>query len=626
MLQTAIIALAMALCLVLAGVALYHLRVSDLVPHLRAELVRPPLVGVPLAVHHALPVKKRLSQFPAPNPAELARVDTQSYASLRPPPKKGPDSYRRQFTAPGSPNAQLLERQRAHRRLPHEHPLLPSLPTTLVLPCPVTPPRSPALDLRQVAIHQSQMRLDSPHGECAPPPRSIPPYSGSPVCGSPFLFNSDPNFSARLLTGPPRSPSPRTTRPPSRVAHGRPLVRLPSSGSVAAPSLQTVSSNGPHQPIPSPQIPAHPLLPGLALPKPAARSPIHSSPPSPLLPSLPASAESASPLLSSWSRVESLSFPIRAELASSLLASPLSPVIPTPLMPVASRPQRHLHRVFSFPVLSTVPESSVVDFNPSRRTTAKKMKRRSMAFNASTPPGSPTAATENPESLSTAPPKTPAGCVEPVAGSETARVYPDSEIAEEDDHYWRIPLSDVHNTIPTTPVVDTFQPCAPPTHLAALVSPSKPQRRVARGPNPVYHYHADAPAVAIAESIVRSAQNDFMNFSVALGAKLEGKGWATDGPNELAPPVVEGKRKKKKKAGTKGIQPKPSISVAANISDSVSGIPKLLPAFHVIASTSQDIEGSSFAFRPTAFGITSAERMVSICRADCGDIYCGGCL
>ncbi|KAJ7026301.1 hypothetical protein C8F04DRAFT_1125710 [Mycena alexandri] len=612
MLETGIIVFLVAFCFVVAGVALWHLRVSDSVPHPRGELVRPPLVGVPLAIHNALPVKERLPHFPAPNPAELAPANTQSYASLRSP--KGPSiSNRRQFTAPGSPNAQLLERQRAHRRLSHEHPLLPSLPTTPLLPCPVTPPRLPALDLRQVAIHQSRMRLDSPRIEYTPPHRSPPPYSGSPVLGSPSLFNSDPNFSARLLAGPPHSPSPRTTLPvsgPSRVAHGRPLVRLPSSGSIAAPPLQTILSNGPHHSIPSPQIPIHPLLPNAPLPTKSAallhRSPIRSSPPSPLLPSLPISAESASPLLSSLSRADSLSVPIRAKPASPLPVSSLSPVISTPSVPAASRPQRLLHCVPSFPVLNVVPESSVVDFNSSRATTAESMKRHSMAFSASTPPGSPTAAAENPASPSAAPPKSSAGCDEPVADSETARVQPENGVIEEEDQYCR--------------------PCAP--HLAALISPSKPQRRVARGPNPVYRYHPDAPAVAIAKSIVRSAQNDFMNFSVALGAKLEGKGWATDGPNELAPPVLKNKpTKKKKKAGTKGIRPKPSVCVV----DSVSGIPKLLPAFkptncHAIYSTPQDMEGSSSAFGPTAFRITPTERTVNICRSDCGDIYCGGCL
>jgi len=91
---------------------------------------------------------------------------------------------------------------------------------------------------------------------------------------------------------------------------------------------------------------------------------------------------------------------------------------------------------------------------------------------------------------------------------------------------------------------------SPGRHFSALISPTKvPRRFVDRGPNPIYHYDPEAPAVAIAKSIVRPAQDDFKNFSAALGARFEQKGWAVDGPNELAPAKKKGE---KKKAGAKG--------------------------------------------------------------------------
>ncbi|KAJ7180424.1 hypothetical protein C8R46DRAFT_1344762 [Mycena filopes] len=166
----AVVVFLVGISIVLACVALCHLKVSNPLPP-----PRPPLLGPPLAVNNTRLFQERFSRLPPPTPAEVACVDIQSYASLRTPPKGSTVSNRRHFTAPASPNQYLLERQRAHLRLPHKPP---SLPTTPALPFPVTPPRSPALDLRQVAIHQNRIaRLDGPCVDY--PPRSPPSCTGS---------------------------------------------------------------------------------------------------------------------------------------------------------------------------------------------------------------------------------------------------------------------------------------------------------------------------------------------------------------------------------------------------------------------------------------------------------------
>jgi hypothetical protein len=195
-------------------------------------------------------------------------------------------------------------------------------------------------------------------------------------------------------------------------------------------------------------------------------------------------------------------------------------------------------------------------------------------------------------------------------------------------------LVDVHNTTPTVavkqsavelPVLEASQLCPPPSkHLAALISPSKVPRRVERGPDPaldpVYRYHPEAPAVAIAKSIVRPAQENFKNFSAALGARFGQKGWAATGPNELEPPPAKKAKKKKKKGTTRG----------SGFSQPSSPIPSLLPAFGQSGRAGSPLlksEMSRFGFDSTALETTSVEQIVTTgCHPNCADIYCpGGC-
>ncbi|KAJ7918686.1 hypothetical protein B0H13DRAFT_1991250, partial [Mycena leptocephala] len=558
----------------------------------RGLSIRQPILGVEHR-DYAIPFEERLPHFPAP---ELANMNTRDLAVLRLPMASPTILNRRQFHAPGSPNQQLLSprmRQSAQRRLPYQYPLPPSLLSTPVLSFPATPPPSPTHDLELYRNRfNSIVCVDNPI-----------PIENAVACPS-SPFNSE--FTARLLAGPPRSPLARTSQPAPESAdvfalHGKmaqarlqhlthmePVlpVRLPSPGPAEAtfPQLQTIPCDDSPQSIAFPDTSALPLLP--------------------------------SPILADRGPVAFLS--------------------------TSSQPQRCVvRRCPSFPLPATppspVPESGVAASEARKPSTTKMIKRHSMVFRTFAPPsGSPvtTAFVPNlgsPTVSSTArspeqgPPQNSKGCAEPVADGRAA----EGETVEE-----RFPLVDVHNTTPIVavkqsavelPVLEASQLCPLPSkHLAALISPSKVPRRVERGPDPaldpVYHYHPEAPAVAIAKSIVRPAQENFKNFSAALGARFGQKGWAATGPNELAPPPAKKAKKKKKKGITRG----------SGFSQPSSPIPSLLPAFGQSGRAGSPLlksEMSRFGFDSTALETTSVEQIVTTgCHPNCADIYCpGGC-
>ncbi|KAJ7460545.1 hypothetical protein FB451DRAFT_1269416, partial [Mycena latifolia] len=224
-----------------------------------------------------------------------------------------------------------------------------------------------------------------------------------------------------------------------------------------------------------------------------------------------------------------------------------------------------------------------------------------------------------------------------------------------EDHSCRLPLSDVHNTA-TVVLMTTEQDTNeapefleasrlfPPSriHLAALISPSKAPRLVDRGPDPVYHYGPEAPAVAVAKSIARPVQDEFKNFSAGLGVKFGLRGWAAAGPNELAPPKKNNKKKKKVVAKGTHATPSPSPVTVLGVSCPPSPTAMLLPAFEPRHDYSfkqplptpayQHQESSRFVIDSTlpsgiARESVSSERVVNTgCHPDCADIYCpGGC-
>ncbi|KAJ7453920.1 hypothetical protein B0H11DRAFT_2069671 [Mycena galericulata] len=589
--------------------------------------VRRPILDARLATHHAIPFEQRLPHFPAPRPAELAALETRSFQSLRPPPR----SPRTQFPAPPSPLLSPRQRQSAHRKLPYEYSLPTSLPSTPVLPLPATPPRSLAYDLTQhrnrldsIICVDSPMRVENPQRPASPlhsplfisrlnsknPQRPASYVSclipqNRQVPASPL---HSPSFISRLNSGPPRSPLaiaaspapaspgildwPQERRTPEMLAdltRMEPVlpIRLPSPGPVPTwPQSQTIASEEPRM---CPEI--------LALPPAPARNPLAQPqrPPVRRCPSLP-----------------------------TFVATPLSAVPEVP---------------------EVLPSSGVTSASGVTRKTSKKKKRHSLVVNPSPSLlGSPiiSEATLSAEIL-------PKGL-----SSSHERAELDGETAEpnvnsttvKEDHSGRVPFSDVHNTatiqkqdIFDLPVFDASQLCPPPNiNLAALISPVKASRHVDRGPNPVYHYHPEAPAVAIAKSIARPAQDDFKDFSAALGAKFELKGWPETGPNELAPRVKKKKNKKKKVVANGRVQPKASVSLALHRTAAprvLSPTTKLLPAFeetiradpflHSARPTTP--ESSRFVIDLTSpdRGLASGERMNAGCHPDCADIYCGDC-
>ncbi|KAJ7695147.1 hypothetical protein B0H17DRAFT_1056585, partial [Mycena rosella] len=351
-----------------------------------------------------------------------------------------------------------------------------------------------------------------------------------------------------------------------------------------------------------------------------------------------------------------------------LAASPPPATIEGDFQPpsVSPQPQRPLvRRSPSVPVLPAAPLSPVPEVPPAALSSAKKKttkvkKRHSMVIRVA-PLGSPViSAVMLPDSPS---PALPSEKGSPEADSKGSSTFATEGTTAQvdfataaDDQPCRLPLSDVHNTATIAPAPTTKQeeileifdapPPRPPSRvdLAALISPSKAPRRADRGPNPVYHYLPDTPAVAVAKSVARPVQDEFKNFSAALGAKFGLRGWAETGPNELAPPKKT--KKKKKKAAAKGAHatPYPPVTVRGpRVSHPPSPSTTLLPAFeHKRADpvqyppsntpAPQDRERPRFVIDLTLPpGIArlaesvSSERAVSTgCHPDCADIYCPG--
>ncbi|KAF8196649.1 hypothetical protein K438DRAFT_2016585 [Mycena galopus ATCC 62051] len=531
-------------------------------------------------------------------------LDTRHFVSLRSPFPSPIIVNRRQFSAPGSPNQQLLsprQRQIAQRRLSYELNF-PSTPLSPFLAPPVC-----GLGLR----------VDSPvHAANTP--------------SSPF-HNRNADFTARLLAGPPRSPSlgpphsPLVGPLPSPVAP--PVAESPAS-------LFVECSHPPHSPlVPTPSPPGStvaqttqpaehspaglfverwesdltsapaslPCLDSVPLETPPSRRPEPTSPPQ----TIPSDAP-PQPIASSTSPLFPLPSPIPADLAAA-----------------PSGTQRRIVRLRRAPSIplsvrspSPEPESDVVVSIVSK--TSDKMKRHSMVFGPSMSPSraasavvadltSPVAPMQSEETS----PKD--GSTEPVLDPKVA-----GETVED-----RFPLADMHNTPPPARTVkkhvvdpsdflaSTFNSRSRPAQLAVLFSPTKIPRRVA-GLNPVYDYCPEAPAAVVAKNIVRRAQNDFKDFSATLGARFEEKGWAVSGPSELAAVKKKAKKRRNGRAGAKDPQPKPPSLPPTPILD-------LLPAF-------EQLETGSPSTKPQDRIVIdlTVPTITPVCHPDCADVYCAG--
>ncbi|KAJ7604049.1 hypothetical protein DFH06DRAFT_1349750 [Mycena polygramma] len=551
-----------------------------------------PILGLDLAARHAKPVKN-LPPFAAPTRRiELASPDIRE---LQPPPASPVILSRRQFPAPGSPNLQLLsakQRQSAQRRLSYEYPLPPSQPATPVLPFPATPPRF------------------------------LPQADSALSCNFKFFGLVDnskdaaTDFTARLTAGPPRSPRSPFALPAQCAAESPRLSalnmaqeRLQHLPSKLAPSPSEVASfpkSKDYAIIAFPALLASPILPDAILPVSDSSSSLRRSPswrPIPVPPQHTVLSEE-------FQRVSSKTSP--------LLPSPIF-VDPVPTLSASSSAVRRCPSFHHLPAaLPSMPESGFDAFNP-QKASARTMKRHSMVSEVSTSHlGSPVlqACVSDLRSralLSTPPPPEEGSCTEENE-CDSLDVKPAESETEE-----RFPLGDVHNTPTQTakhsaigiPVLEAHQMSS--KHLAALISPGKASRRVDRGSGPVYGYHPEAPAVAIAKSIVRPAQDDFKNFSAALAAKFGQKGWAATELNELTPAMKKGKKKKKKK----GVANAPSVPPSPNPNSASD------QAYHA-ASTSTRPESVRDSL---ALENNFNERIVNTgCHPNCADIYCpGGC-
>ncbi|KAJ7746953.1 hypothetical protein DFH07DRAFT_831965 [Mycena maculata] len=539
------------------------------------QFVRRPILDVDLAKHRRIPLDERLPHFPAPGPAELAAFNTRPFVWLRCSPPRSPamNIRKQQILSP-------RQRQNAHHRLPYQYPVPTSLPTTPVSPAPVTPLHSPALDLAQ-----HRKRFNSINVDKSPRPAS-------------------PLHSPSFIAGPPRSPLARAASP---------TVGFP--GLLASPWRQEQVADSTSM---------EPVLP-ITLP---FSSPVPTHPQSQTI----LSEESFT-------------------MCPEILALPPAPA-PTPndmfvYVPSESPPHPPpVRRCPSFSSFVATPLSTVLEVpEPSGAAKKTNKKRHSLAITPSASPfGSPlipqvyfaTPLTLSPEKRPSADSKEGS---EPAARGKT--VEPDVDSMADTES--RVPFSDVRNTAATPtrkpdvfdlPVFDPSRLDPPPANLAALISPVKVPRHVDRGPNPVYHYYAGAPAVAIAKSIARPAQDDFKNFSAALGAKFGLKGWSESAPNELAPRVKKKKNKKKKVVVNGRVQPKVSVSMAGHRAAPPSTVKQLLPAFK------QTNHGNPLLRSPVIIDLTSplgvdrgvvkhasGERAVDAeCHPDCADIYCpGGC-
>ncbi|KAJ7257861.1 hypothetical protein B0H12DRAFT_459203 [Mycena haematopus] len=547
-----------------------------------------------------------LGVLQAPN--QLA--DTHHFAPLYPPLASPVIVNRRQFSAPASPNLQLLppkQRRTPQRRPPYEYPLSASLPTTpFRSSTPVCPFPAPS----------GSRRVDSPpsstfheNAECTtrllagPSPASRSRLVPSPGPLSSPVAQPGSDSPASLFVErryPPRSPLAPT--PGSDVAQTSPFAQLDSpAGLFVERRPHDLRLTSPHLTI-DPVLPSPELSHQQTIPSGASRQPIVST--SHLLPS-----------------------PIPADR----LAAPSPPQQRTVRQAPHARPP------------SPMPESIIASTS---RKTSKKMNRHSMVFRRSpshTPSRSRAVSADVPDlkppALSSASPshsEKESQIDSNASGLACAAKAANIEIVEE-----RLPLVDMHNTPPPAAIVKDvvvelhdglvrasrrrspqhaflFTPFRIPAYpngpgpsplVAALFSPTKvPRRFVDHGPSPVYHYRPDTPAAVVGRSTVRLAQNDFMNFSSTLGARFEQKGWAAAGPNELA--AVK-KGKKKRKAHAKDVQLKPPSLPPIQF-------PVSNPAFEQTVDSPSPKPRARFVLDFTTPTISTA------CHPDCADIYCPG--
>ncbi|KAJ7763694.1 hypothetical protein B0H14DRAFT_2972218, partial [Mycena olivaceomarginata] len=441
----------------------------------------------------------------------------------------------------------------------HFAPLRPPLPSPTILNRHEFPPCSPNQQLlspRQRQIAQRRLPYEYPSLSSLPSTPLLPatpslPFPGpSNVPRSPASpFNNNVEFTARLFAGPPRSPfllhSPTTLFVERRHPSCSPLAPMPPTADSPA---------------------------GLFLER--WQHDLTSTPAS-----LQKSTRTATILPETCPQVIPSTQPIAS---SPLLASPILLPSPTPANPTApARPQRRMRHAPSVSVLPR-PLSPVPEFDVVSQKTIREMKRCSMGFSSS--PSSVVADL----GLSAAPPQSGE------ASQKDSGTAPVSDGKAGQPVVERLPLTDVPNTPPAmwtkkrdVPVFEASLLRPPPDkHLSALISPTKvPRRVVEHGPNPVYHYDTETPAIVIAKSIVRPAQDDFKNFS----ATLEGK-------------------KKRKRRQHPGVPPTPIFSILPAFEETARGD---LPPTKSQDPTLVDLTGPIIS-RP--------------CHPDCVDIHCpGGC-
>ncbi|KAJ6485969.1 hypothetical protein C8R45DRAFT_1062780 [Mycena sanguinolenta] len=437
---------------------------------------------------------------------ELA--ETRHFAPLYPRVASPVIVHRRQFSAPGSPNQQLLllprrQAPHGHRRPPYrnEYPISTSLPSTPFLPSTPSPtsrnselygcrridsliyaenaPREDEFTTRllagpprsPLACRLGSSRVDSPiHAETARP---------SPV--SPLL--KDAEFTKRLLAGPPRSPL--ASRLNSRV--DTPVHAENGLCSPVSPFLDDVEftkrllAGPPRSPLVGSLPPRSSPVARVVSDSPVGLFAEHQHPPrSPLVPT-PSSAAANKSLAAQGSPAGLFVERFEHDLTSP---HPIEPVLPSPEL---SYPQTMPSDALPQSIASTSPllpspipaDHFAAPFRPQRQTvrrvpsrprspaympesnswkTSKKMGSHSMEFPSPASPAtspirvlSPAVAdSESPTLASVLP------CSEEISKMDS-NVSPrhalDSKAAAGETVEERLPLADVHNTPPPVPTL-----------------------------------------------------------------------------------------------------------------------------------------------------------------------------
>ncbi|KAJ6625026.1 hypothetical protein B0H10DRAFT_2005430 [Mycena sp. CBHHK59/15] len=619
----------------------------------RRQFARRPILGVDLATHYAIPFEERLPHFPSPKPAEQADLDIRPFESLRPPRSPRLLVNRRHFAIPGSPNQQILSPRLSHsqRRLPHQHPLPPSLPTTPVLPFTFPlppPPSSPACD-----IAHFQDRTNS-NNEMLSPGR-LGHYS--PPLGKARYANPIPVLTRTRQSEEPSPKTPDRSRSAWKMAQDHPDPAIFQNFTrmktvlplrLATPDLAPSRST-------SPQVGST-----------TQSSPVlfFSCPTTPIyMPSSPATPQIQSTITGFVHSQNQQALPI-IPLHPCVLSPALESPPPRICVETASSisPDSTCVRTNMDILNSTSPTRSSIVSLSSRGTRLPGLYPETAAQSVSLTETLKANSTDLFNSSATS------ECTLLVAennneteGTEFYTVHVMGGVQKDPNCRLRCPFFDVHNT-PRTIMQGSLkacplQSCLPSgPRISALISPprrSNASNCFARQPDrraPVYQYHPGAPAVAIAEGVVRPAQDAFKNFSAGLAVKFEMKGLAESGATGPMAPAKKKNKKKKKKV--KGLELKnpvcaiagPSVIGELDVSQPPSPIMTLLPAFHPAECAAHSPRLSTTTRPPRSMArfvidLTSpsevdralvesvlGQRIVNKCHPDCDDIYCpGGC-